>query len=116
MRIAAPVFLSSAGRKAVTVGLVTLVIHFAFFVGASEGARTALGTDRAVIARNRSRPDWQHERIFCRLDRAKEEEPDEHAEPAGGGVQSPQIKSQISSQAIGSHKGSFLPSENRHRQ
>src|SRR6185436_9122777 len=43
MMIAVPVFLSFAARKTVTVGFVTLVIHFAFFVGASEGARTRSG-------------------------------------------------------------------------
>src|SRR5258706_5956447 len=43
MSIAAPVFLSLAGRKMVIVGFVTPVIHLAFFVGASEGARTRSG-------------------------------------------------------------------------
>jgi hypothetical protein len=43
MTTAVPVSRSRAGRKTVTVGLVTLVIHLASFVGASDGARTRSG-------------------------------------------------------------------------
>src|SRR5713101_5955916 len=51
----------------------------------SFGRRThALWAVRAEISRNRSRPDRQHRRLCCPLDRADQEEPDEQTKPAGG--------------------------------
>src|SRR5439155_23500815 len=55
------------------------------------GRPKALRTDRVVISWNRSRPDRQHKRLFCPVDSADQEKPDQRAKPARG----PNLREQL---------------------